>query len=91
MKCTCDSKDLFNYGCRCGCNKVETLAKDYGFSDLKIGDIGSMHPGYLLSLSNLGVKMITKEDLRDALDAIMNIGPSNMLDDLANRLWNNLK
>jgi hypothetical protein len=54
-KCTCDSRDLFNYGCKCGYKNIK-LAKDYGVSKDKI-----------TQLFMLEYKMISRADFKKVM------------------------
>ena len=88
MKCTCDSRDLFNFGCRCGSTKLEKVTKLEVNEKL---DIGSMHPIHLMSLPHLDNKLVTLFDLNAALRKAYPKSGEYMIEDLASLLWKNLQ
>ncbi len=82
MKCTCDSRDLFNFGCRCNPDK---LVVD------KLDDIGSMHPSYLLSPRGLHRKVVSEADLLAAFKEAYPKDSDYVISGFVRHIWEKLK
>jgi hypothetical protein len=85
MKCTCDSRDLFNFGCRCKKEeRKEVIIQDF------IDEL-AVRTGYTVNLPDMNHKLVTKARLEAAMKAQFLQFPSVVIENLAEALWKELK